>query len=59
MPAADANAYQEMGDLVKQLATVATRMNSLQAVDDETRRLIRAMRVLALDLQMEIERRVG
>jgi hypothetical protein len=59
IPPQDVEIMNQLGQLVVLLHTMAQRMNSFQGHSEHTRTLIRAMRVLATDVQDEIETRTG
>ena len=59
IPPGDVDIMNDLGKLVVLLHTMAQRMNSFQGHTDHTRALIRAMRMLATDVQDEVEIRVG
>lgn len=57
IPAAHAAVMNDMGQLVSLLHAMATKLVTLPG--DGARHLARSMRMLATDIQDEIERRVG
>jgi len=59
IPAVDVAIMNELGKLVQLLHAMATRLNQFTGMTDRTRKLIRDMRVLATDVQEEIESRRG
>jgi len=59
IPARDLDVYEEMADVIRRLGSLAQRMNGLVTVDDRTREIIREVRRLAVELQSEMERRIG
>ncbi len=58
IPSQDMETYNEMAIAIAALDSLAASMVRLKQIDDETRRLVRAARTLAIDLRAEIERRI-
>lgn len=58
IPMQDASIYAEMMAAISALDTLANKMNKLKEVGENTRKIIRSARLLAVDLREEIERRV-
>lgn len=59
IPGKDMQIYEQMAQAIQGLEALAASMNELDQKDDETRALMRKMRVLAVELRGEVERRVG
>ena len=59
IPAVDVAIMNELGQLVQLLHGMASRLNQFTGMTERTRKLIRDMRVLATDVQEEIESRRG
>jgi hypothetical protein len=59
VPVRDINVYNTMREAIPMLARLAEGINSFMVVDEEARHLIKRCRSLAVDLQGEIERRLG
>jgi hypothetical protein len=59
IPPGDAEVMDLMGQVVVVLHTFATRMNTLTGHGELTRHIIHAARVLATDVQEELEQRKG
>jgi len=59
LPAGDVSVMNELGKLVELLHAMAARSNQFAITSDHTRKLIRDMRILATDVQEEIELRCG
>ena len=58
IPGQDMETYKEMMIAIQALDNLADSMVKLDQINDETRRIIREARILAVDLRAEIERRV-
>ncbi len=58
IPGRDMETYNEMAAAIQALDNLAASMVRLDQIDDETRRIVRAARTLAIDLRAEIERRI-
>jgi hypothetical protein len=59
IPPGDAGVMDLMGQLVVILHTFAAKMNTLTGHGELTRHIIRSARVLATDVQEELEQRKG
>ncbi len=59
VPERDMEIYGRIRAAIPAIAALANDLGAFMAVDDETRKLIRACRSLTIDLQGEIERRLG
>jgi len=59
VPQGDAQIMDELVGLVSQLTKMAARLNQLTALSENTRKIVRDMRVLAADVVGEIEARRG
>jgi len=59
VPAGDVVILNDLGALVAVLHTMAARLNGFVGHTEHTRQLIRGMRILATDIQDEIETRRG
>jgi hypothetical protein len=59
VPVRDINVYNEIRQAIPMLARLAESINSFMIVDEEARSIIKRCRSLAVDLQGEIERRLG
>ena len=59
VPAGDVSIMNELGKLVELLHAMAARSNQFGITSEHTRKLIRDMRILATDVQEEIELRRG
>jgi len=58
IPGSDVAIYQEMLDEGARLEDLASQLNMLKTRDPATRKLIRNLRVMAIDLKDEVERRI-
>jgi hypothetical protein len=59
IPAGDVAIMNDLGAMVAVLHTMAARLNGFVGHTEHTRQLIRSMRILATDIQDEIETRRG
>lgn len=59
MPAIDVEILNELGGLVALLHQMASKCNQFTGLSEHTRSVIRSMRILATDVQEEIENRLG
>jgi hypothetical protein len=59
IPALDVEILNEMASVVVILHTLASKMNNFQGISESTRHVIRQCRMLATELQDEIETRRG
>jgi L-alanine-DL-glutamate epimerase-like enolase superfamily enzyme len=59
VPERDMEIYGRIREAIPTVARLAQDLNAFMTVDEETRRLIKACRNLAVDLQGEMERRLG
>lgn len=59
VPERDMEIYGRIQRAIPMIASIAEDLNAFMTVDEETRRLIRACRNLAVDLKGEMERRLG
>lgn len=59
IPEVDRSKYSNMQQLMQMLLATAQEMGGLSTMDKETRDLQKKCRMLALDLQSELERRLG
>ena len=59
IPAGDVSIMNELGKLVELLHAMAARATQFGIPSDHTRKLVRDMRILATDVQEEIELRLG
>jgi hypothetical protein len=59
IPAGDVAIMNDLGAMVAVLHTMAARLNGFVGHTEHTRKLIRDMRILATDIQDEIETRRG
>jgi hypothetical protein len=59
VPERDMEIYGRIQEAIPAIARLAEDLNAFMTVDEETRRLIKACRNLAVDLKGEMERRLG